>query len=60
MSLRLPLPGKARFYIFTFEGVFTLEADVVALEQEGHPLTPLYFSGQEVIAQLRRIQEQKS
>ena len=56
----LPLPGKARFYIFTYEGVFTLDADVVELEKEGHLLTPLYFSGQEVIAQLRRIQEQKS
>ena len=56
----LPAPGRVRFYILTFEGVFTADADVVELEKEIHPLSPLYFSGQDVIAQLRLIQEQKS
>lgn len=53
----LPLAGRARFYLLTYEGIFTTEADVLALEREEHPLTALYFSGQAVIAELRRIQE---
>jgi len=56
----LPEPGRARFYLLTYEGVFTSDASVIELEREDHPLTPLYFSGQAVIAELRRIQGQKS
>jgi hypothetical protein len=58
-SFPLPTDGKVRFYVLTFSGVFTLEVDESELENRKHRLSPLFYSGHEVITQVRIIDEQK-
>jgi hypothetical protein len=48
----LPQPGRAVFYVLTDSGVFTADADVEALRQHRHELSPLFDAGQDVIAHL--------
>jgi len=57
-----PTPGvdKVRFYALTRRGVFTTEADRQALGSRRSDLSSLYASGQEVVAQMRQVQEQKA
>jgi hypothetical protein len=58
-SFPLPAVGRVKFYILTFSGVFTAEVGENELGNRKHDLFPLYCSGQDVITQLRLIQEQK-
>jgi hypothetical protein len=56
-SFPLPTAGRVRFYVLTFSGVVTLDIDENELASHKHELSPLYYSGQEVITQLRIIDE---
>lgn len=47
--------GQVKFYLLTFDGVVTAEADEAALGQGNHKLSPLFYKGQEVITQLRKL-----
>jgi hypothetical protein len=58
-----PLPdrGQVRFYVLTPRGVVTTETDREALgEAAGSPLAALFYSGQEVVTQMRQVQEQRA
>lgn len=55
----LPRIGKVRFYVLTYAGALTGEVDEAVLNRGKHPLTRLFFYGQEVITQIRMQQEQK-
>ena len=57
-----PTPGvdKVRFYALTRRGVFTIETERQTLGSRRNDLSSLYASGQEVVAQMRQVQEQKA
>jgi hypothetical protein len=52
-------PGQVKFYLLTFDGVLTAEADEAALGEGSHKLSPLFYKGDEVITQLGKIYEEK-
>jgi hypothetical protein len=54
-----PGPGRVRFYVLTPRGPVTAETDREALADPGNPLGPLFSSGQEVVSQMREVQEQR-
>lgn len=54
-----PGPGKVRFYVLTPRGLVTAETDREALGDPGNQLGPLFYSGQEVVSQMREVQEQR-
>ncbi|MCL4531349.1 MAG: hypothetical protein M1282_18335 [Chloroflexi bacterium] len=56
-----PLPdiGRVKFYILTFAGKFTADADENELGNRKHKFSPLFYRGQDVITQFRMTQEQK-
>ena len=57
----LPAPGRVRFYVLTPKGILTTETDREALGQESrNELSALFYSGQEVVAQMRQVQAQKT
>ncbi|MEA2602634.1 MAG: hypothetical protein QOF89_3626 [Acidobacteriota bacterium] len=56
----LPGPDKLRFYVLTPRGVFTTETDRRILGRAESDLSALYYSGQEVVAQMRQVEEQRS
>lgn len=57
-----PLPDaeKVRFYVLTPKGTFTTEAHRQALGGSENDLSALFYGGQEVVAQMRQVQEQKA
>ncbi|HEV8583222.1 MAG TPA: hypothetical protein VGX68_29490 [Thermoanaerobaculia bacterium] len=56
-----PLPGieKVRFYVLTPQGVFTTETNRQALSNPRSELGALFYAGQEVVSEMRQVQEQK-
>jgi len=56
----MPEPDQVRFYVLTPGGVFTVETDRESLADPASELSGLYFSGQEVVTQMREVQEQKA
>ena len=56
-----PLPGqdRVRFYVLTPKGVFTTETGRQSLADQ-NALSPLFYAGQEVVSQMRLVQEQRS
>ncbi len=58
LSFPLPLLGQVRFYILTFSGIFMAEADERELAGNNHRLSPLFYSAQDVITQIR-LQDQR-
>jgi hypothetical protein len=56
-----PLPGmdKIRFYALTPQGVFTTETSRQSMATPRSELGALFYQGQEVVAQMRQIQEEK-
>lgn len=56
----LPEAEKVRFYVLTPEGTFTTEAHRQSLGGAENELSALFYSGQEVVAQMRQVQEQKA
>lgn len=56
----LPAPGRVRFYVRTFGGLLTAEADEDDLGYERHELSPVFHSGHTVISEIREIEESKA
>jgi hypothetical protein len=56
----MPEPDRVRFYVLAPQGVFTVETDRETLADPASELSGLYFSGQEVVTQMREAQEQKA
>jgi hypothetical protein len=59
-SFPTPAVGKVRFYLLTFSGVLTAEADEQDLGHERHQLSPLFHKGHEVIGNVRLTSDQNS
>ncbi len=56
----LPSPDSVRFYAMTPKGVFTTETSRQALSGESqNALSALFYSGQEVVSQMRQVQEER-
>ena len=53
----VPAEDRVRFYVLTPRGVFSTETDREALGEPGNELAPLFYSGQEVVTQMRQVQE---
>ena len=56
-SFPLPSPGKTIFYFLTTKGICAREDYENKLAKETNPLSPLFYSGQEVITQFRLAEE---
>lgn len=56
----LPEAEKVRFYVLTQKGTFTTEAKRQALGGSENELSALFYSGQDVVGQMRQVQEQKA
>ena len=52
-----PAVGRVRFYVLTFNGVLTAEAGLNELGDSKHKLSPLFYSGQEVLTQLNSVSD---
>lgn len=50
----LPAVGRVRFYLRSFAGTLTVEADEKDLGEMRHPLSELFHAGHAVIAAVRR------
>ena len=59
-SFPLPAVRRVKFYILTFQGEFTADIDEKELGEGRHDLSPLFYSGQAVITQLRLNAEQRN
>lgn len=56
----LPGPDSVRFYALTPKGVFTTETSRQSLSGESqNALSALFYSGQEVVSQMRQVQEDR-
>lgn len=55
----LPEPGRVRFYALTPTGAFTAETDREELADPQNEFSRLFYSGQEVVGQMRQVQEQR-
>ena len=55
----LPEPDRVRFYVLTPRGVFTTETDRQRLGETASDLSNLFRSGQEVVTQMRQVQEKR-
>lgn len=60
-TANFPLPGqdRVRFYVLTPKGVFTTETGRQSLADQ-NALSPLFYAGQEVVSQMRLVQEQRA
>jgi hypothetical protein len=60
-TTNFPLPGaeRVRFYVLTSQGVFTTETSRQSLSEQS-ALSPLFYAGQEVVSQMRMVQEQRA
>ncbi|HVE79651.1 MAG TPA: hypothetical protein VNA89_12340 [Gemmatimonadaceae bacterium] len=55
----LPEPGRVRFYLRTFAGTLTAEADEQELGYRRHPLSPVFHAGHGVITAVRETSERR-
>ena len=60
-TTNFPPPGaeRVRFYVLTSQGVFTTETSRQSLSEQS-ALSPLFYAGQEVVSQMRMVQEQRA
>jgi hypothetical protein len=58
-SQPLPDPDRVRFYVLTPQGTFTTETDRETLGESQGELSVLFYAGQEVVSQMREVQEQR-
>jgi hypothetical protein len=58
-SQPLPDPDRVRFYVLTPQGIFTTETDRETLGESQGELSVLFYAGQEVVTQMRQVQEQR-
>jgi hypothetical protein len=56
----LPGPDRVRFYVLTVGGVLTTETSRQALGERQSELSALFQAGQEVVARMRQVGEQKA
>jgi len=56
----VPGPDKVRFSALTPRGLFSTEVDRESLGEAQGPLSALFYSGQEVVAQMRQVKTQQS
>ena len=56
-SYPLPREGWFRFYVLTSSGVLTQEAGEREVTGGGHPLSPLFQAGSDVLTELRKMEE---
>jgi hypothetical protein len=56
-SYPLPKPSYTRFYLLTGNGVLTAEAKEDDLGNNRRPLSPLFFKGQELISEVREVNQ---
>jgi len=56
----LPEADRVRFYVLTPQGNLTTETDRETLGESEGALTDLFYAGQEVVAQMRQVQEEKT
>lgn len=55
----LPKSGMVKFYILTYTGVVTVEAEEANISKQGHPLYNLFLAGNNVMTELRLIEQRK-
>jgi hypothetical protein len=55
----LPGPESVRFYVLTPKGAFTTETSRQSLSESQNALSALFYSGQEVVSQMRQVQEER-
>jgi hypothetical protein len=53
----LPRPGYTRFYVLTQSGTLTAEAKEMELGENRHVLSPLFYSAQDLITEMREVEE---
>jgi hypothetical protein len=60
-AIEFPLPaqGQVKFYVLTYSGAFTAEAEEAQLGEKRHALSLLFYSAQDVITQVRLHAPQK-
>ena len=58
-STPLPKVGYTRFYVLTQHGTLTAEAKEQDLGEGRHALSPLFYAGQDVITEIRKVEEAK-
>jgi hypothetical protein len=58
-SFPLPAADRVRFYVLTPRGVLTTETSRQVLGERQSELSALFASGQEVVAQMRLVEEQR-
>ena len=56
-ACELPRPGRIRFHVLTFTGIYTADCDQTALASGRHPLSSLFQAAQGVITQIRLLDE---
>ncbi len=56
----LPAVGEVKFIMLTFSGKYAQTAQVNDLARGQHPLSPLYFRGEEVVTQFRLHSQKKN
>lgn len=59
-SFPAPTPGNVRFYLLTFSGVLTFEANEQELGNQRHELSPLFHMAHGVIANVRMSTEKQT
>jgi len=57
-SFPLPQPGFMRFYLLSGNGVLAAEANANDLAQGGQSLSPLFYKGQELLYEIRMVEEE--
>ncbi len=58
-SYPLPRPSYIRFYLLTGNGALTAEVKEDDLGNNRHPLSPLFYKGQELISAIRVVDQQR-
>jgi hypothetical protein len=56
----LPETDRVRFYALTPGGAYTVETDRQDLGEASSELSALFYSGQEVVTEMRQVQEQRA
>ena len=59
-SFPFPNIGRVTFYVLTFDGTLTADADQNDLGEGKHKLSELFHAGHDVIGELRLINEQRA
>ncbi len=54
-----PKTGSVRFYLLTFKGIHSAECPEVDLKNGSHSLAELYVAGQDLLTQIRSINDHK-